>query len=170
MTSISPWVVTLDALSPFAVPSPPRDIPVAPYLKDPAPNGTYAVELHAEIIADGASTQICTARLEWMYWSFRHIFAHQCIGGCGVSSGDIIATGTASGTTPGSLGCLLETSIGGKKPFNLMGGSKRTYLEDGDSVRITGFAGTRGDGVGFGECIGLVLPASILKSEQNRSL
>jgi fumarylacetoacetase len=170
MTSISPWVVTLDALSPFAVPSPPRDKPIAPYLKDPDPSGTYAVELRAEIIADGTSTQICTARLEWMYWSFRHIFAHQCIGGCGVSSGDIIATGTASGTTSDSLGCLLEMSRGGKKHFNLKGGSKRTYLQDGDSVRITGFAGTEGDGVGFGECIGLVLPAPILKGEQNESL
>src|SRR2546421_12933077 len=84
------------------------------------------------------------------------------IGGCGVSSGDIIATGTASGTTPDSLGCLLEMSIGGKKHFNLEGGSKRTYLEDGDSVRITGFAGTEGDGVGFGECIGMVVSVPVL--------
>lgn len=93
MTSISPWVVTLDALAPFAVPSPPRDGPVAPYLHDPAPNGTYDVELQAEVIVDGRPTRICTAKLQWMYWSFRSIFAHQCIGGCGVASGDIVATG-----------------------------------------------------------------------------
>ena len=160
MTSISPWLITLDALSPFAAPSPPRDSAVAPYPKDPTSNGTYAVELHAEVIADGTSTRICTARLDWMYWSFRHILAHQCIGGCGVSSRDIIATGTASGTTPNSLGCLLEMTMGGKKAFELKGGSKRTWLEDGDSVSITGFAGTEGDGVGFRECIGTVVPAS----------
>jgi fumarylacetoacetase len=170
MTSISPWVITLDALSPFAALSPPRDSPVAPYLKDPASNGTYAVELRAEVIVDGTSTRICTAKLEWMYWSFRHIFAHQCIGGCGVSSGDIIATGTASGTTPDSLGCLLEMTMAGKKPFQLQGGSKRAFLEDGDSVRITGFAGTEGDGVGFGDCIGQIVPAPALKAHQNGSL
>jgi fumarylacetoacetase len=168
MTSISPWVVTVDALSPFTVPSPPRDSPVAPYLNDPAPNGTYAVELHAEVIVDGMTTRICTARLEWMYWSFRHIFAHQCIGGCGVAGGDIIATGTASGTKPDSLGCLLEMSMGGKKSFEQKGGLKRAYLEDSDSVRITGFAGVEGDGVGFGECIGKIVAGPVLKDQQNR--
>jgi fumarylacetoacetase len=153
----------LDALRPFAAPSPPRDGPVAPYLKDPSSMGTYTVELRAEVIVDGTSTRTCTAKLEWMYWSFRHIFAHQCIGGCGVSSGDIIATGTASGTTPDSLGCLLEMTVGGRNAFELNGGLKRTWLEDGDSVRITGFAGTEADGVGFGECIGKVVPARMLK-------
>ena len=89
--------------------------------------------------------------------------AHQCIGGCGVASGDIVATGTASGTTPGSLGCLLEMTMGGKRAFELQGGeggkktaTTRTWLEDGDEVRISGVAG---DGVGFGECVGRVVPA-----------
>ena len=85
------------------------------------------------------------------------------IGGCGVSSGGIIATGTASGTTPDSLGCLLEMTMGGRKAFELNGGLKRTWLEDGDSVRITGFAGTEADGVGVGECIGKVVAAHMLK-------
>lgn len=170
MTSISPWVITLDALSPFAVPSPPRDGPVAPYLEDPAANGTYAVELRAELTVDGTATRICTTKLEWMYWSFRSIFAHQCIGGCGVSSGDILATGTASGTTPDSLGCLLEMTMGGKKPFSLQRGAKRAFLEDGDSVRITGFAGTEEGGIGFGECIDMIVPAPVLKHQMNGSL
>ena len=81
MTSISPWVVTLDALTPFAVPSPPRDWAVAPYLHDPAPNGTYDVKLQADVIVDGKVTRICTAKLQRMYWSLRSILAHQCIGG-----------------------------------------------------------------------------------------
>lgn len=162
MTSISPWVVTFDALAPFAVPSQPLGDPVAPYLRDPAADGTYDVELQADVVVDGQPTRICTAKLQWMYWSFRAMFAHQCIGGCGVASGDIVATGAASGTTPDTLGCLLEKTMGGKRPFLLDGGATRTYLEDGDSVRIIGFAGAEGDGVGFGECVGMIVPAAAL--------
>lgn len=155
----------------FAVPSPPRESPVAPYLKDPTANGTYAVELHVEVIVGETRTRICTARLDWMYWSFRSIFAHQCIGACGVSSGDIIATGRASGSTPDSLGCLLEMTMGGKKLFRLLDGSTRAFLQDGDSVRITGFAGAEGDGAGFGDWVGNVVPAPVLEGErQNGSL
>ena len=159
MTSISPWVVTLDALEAFAVPLPPRDIQVAPYLDDRNPNGTYAVHLRAEILTETASTTVCTAKSEWMYWSFRHILAHQSIGGCGLHTGDIVATGTVSGTTPDSLGCLLEMTRDGKQPFKLQDGSTRRFLDDGDGVRISGFAGTEDDGVGFGECFGEVVPA-----------
>ena len=158
-TCISPWVVTLDALEPFAAPSPPHDLEPAPYLKDPNPNGTYSIELQADILHAGTSTRVCTSRLEWAYWSFRSIIAHQAIGACGMQSGDIAATGTVSGTTSDSLGCLLEMTMDGKKTFQLQSGSTRSYLEDGDQVRISGFAGPSGSGVGFGECVGKVLPA-----------
>ena len=164
MTSISPWVVTLDALEPFATPSPPRDTEPASYLKDPNPNGTYSVELQAEILVDGTSTTVCTTRLDGNYWSFRSIVAHQAIGGCGLQSGDIVATGTVSGKTSDSLGCLLEMTMDGKKPFNLKSGSARSYLEDGDEMRISGFAGSGDAGVGFGDCVGKVLPALVLKA------
>ena len=159
ITSISPWVVTLDALEPFATASPLHDRDPASYLKDPNPNGTYSVELQAEFLHAEASTRVCTSRLDWMYWSFRSIIAHQAIGGCGLQSGDIVATGTASGTTPDSLGCLLEMTMNGKKTFQLQDGSTRSYLEDGDQVRISGFAGSESSGVGFGECVGNILPA-----------
>ena len=162
ITSISPWVVTLDALEPFAVPAPRHNTDPAPYLKDPNPNGSYSVELRAEILADGTSTPVCASRLDWMYWSFRSIVAHQAIGGCGLQSGDIVATGTASGTSSDSLGCLLELTMDGKKPFHLKSGSVRSYLEDGDVVRISGFAGSADSGVGFGECVGKVSPALVL--------
>ena len=79
-----------------------------------------------------------------------------------MQSGDIVATGTASGTSSDSLGCLLELTMDGKKPFHLKNGSVRSYLEDGDVVRIAGFAGSADSGVGFGECVGQVSPALAL--------
>ena len=163
MTSISPWVVTLDALKPFAVPSIPRNVPEANYLKDSNAKGTYDVELHVDMYSTGPPTRTCTVKLESMYWSFRHIFAHQTIVGSGLESGDILATGTASGMTPDSLGCLLETTMGGKNDLELLEGSKRTYLEDGDTVILSGFAGSEEDGVGFGQCVGKVVAATILR-------
>lgn len=167
-TSISPWVVTLDALEPFAIPATVHDSPIAPYLEDPNPNGTYSLELTAEILSGGLATQICMAKLEWAQWSFRHILAHQAIGGCGLSSGDIIATGTLSGKTPDNLGCLLEMTMNGEKSFKLKDGSSRTFLEDEDGIRITGFAGTRNDGVGFGECVGTIKPTPALRPRLNK--
>jgi fumarylacetoacetase len=161
-TSISPWVVTLDALAPFAIPAAVHNSPIAPYLEDPNQNGTYSLELTAEVLSGGLATQVCMTKLEWAQWSFRHIFAHQAIGGCGLGSGDIIATGTLSGKTPQALGCLLEMTMNGKKPFKLKDGSIRTFLEDGDGIRLTAFAGTPNDGVGFGECVGIINPALTL--------
>ena len=162
-TSISPWVVTLDALEPFATTSPPHDTDPAPYLRDPNPKGTYSITLQADILADNTLTRVCSSRLEWMYWSFRSIVAHQAIGACGLNSGDIVATGTASGTSSDSLGCLLEMTMDGKNSFQLQSGSTRSYLEDGDEVRISGFAGSEDSGVGFGDCTGKVLPAIVLE-------
>ena len=163
MTSISPWIVTLDALKPFAIPSIPRSVSEAMYLKDSNVEGTYDVELHVDMHSTGPPTRTCTVKLKSMYWSFRHIFAHQAIGGCGLESGDILATGTVSGTTPDSLGSLLETNMGGKKDLELLEGSKRTFLEDGDTVTLSGFAGSEEDGVGFGQCVGKVAAATILR-------
>ncbi|KAK0127673.1 hypothetical protein ONS96_007192 [Cadophora gregata f. sp. sojae] len=155
-TSISPWVVTLDALEAFQCPAPARELKVAPYLADSKIDNTYSIELKAELVADGQATTICESQLRTMYWSFRDLLAHQTSNGCNLNTGDILATGTISGETDTSHGCLLELTKGGEKDFDVAGGLKRKFLEDGDSIRISASCG---NGVGFGECVGKVLPA-----------
>lgn len=164
-TSMSPWIVTLDALSQFETAPPPRDFPVAPYLDDPKQKSTYAVQLQVEIVADGQSTITGRSRLDSMYWTFRHLVAHQTIGGCNLNTGDILASGTVSGSDADSYGCLMEKSKGGKVPFILADGSERRYLNDGDTVRMTGW-GVGAAGVGFGECMGTIMPAQAFRNNQ----
>ncbi|KAH9218658.1 fumarylacetoacetate hydrolase family protein [Leptodontidium sp. 2 PMI_412] len=155
-TSISPWVITLDALEIFQSPAPERELKVAPYLADTKTDNTYSIQLKAELIVDDYATTICKSQLKTMYWSFRDLLAHQTSNGCNLNTGDLLATGTISGETHDSHGCLLELTKGGEQSFNIADGSRRKFLEDGDSIRISAICG---EGVGFGECIGKVLPA-----------
>jgi fumarylacetoacetase len=152
-TSMSPWIITLDALAPFETTLPPRDIPVTSYLKDSKPKATYDIHLQADLVADGLSTTVCKSELKWMYWSLRDLVAQQTVNGCNLNTGDVLATGTISGSTEDSHGCLLELTKGGGKPFILNNGEERMFLKDGDSIRLTA---TAGDGVGFGECFGAI--------------
>ncbi|KAI1438528.1 fumarylacetoacetase [Xylaria sp. CBS 124048] len=152
-TSISPWVVTLEALEPFKVPPPHREQPVPGFLQDQKEKSSYNITLEAEILSEGVTTKICKANVSWMYWTFRDLVAQQTVNGCNVNTGDVLATGTVSGKGDDEHGCLLELTRGGKVEFTLADGQKRTYLRDGDTLRITGYAG---QGVGFGDCTGLV--------------
>ncbi len=164
-TSISPWVITLDALQPFEAPAPPRETTSGPtstasYLRDPKPHPTYAINLQAELVINDTPTTICKSELGSMYWTFRDLVAHQTSNGCCINTGDLLGTGTISGSEDEAHGCLLELTRGGETAFAVDGGigvSKRMYLEDGDMMRISGWAG---DGVGFGDCTGVVLPAN----------
>ncbi|KAF6845343.1 X-Pro dipeptidyl-peptidase C-terminal non-catalytic domain-containing protein [Colletotrichum musicola] len=152
-TTISPWVITLEALEPFATQPPPKDAPVQPYLLDKKEKSSYSIALQAEVLADGQATTVCNAQLSWMHWTFRDLVAQQTINGCNIDTGDVLATGTVSGGGDDEHGCLLETTKGGKVGWKLSNGQDRTYLQDGDGVRISGYAG---GGVGFGECVGFV--------------
>lgn len=158
---MSPWIVTLDALEPFATSPPQREFDrVAPYLSDPH-RRNYEIDLQAEIIANGKNTVICRSNYKTMWWTFREMLAHQTVGGCPLRAGDIIACGTCSGPGDDEHACLTEMTFGGTKEFGLSDGSKRKYLLDNDVVRLTAVA--RKDGVpsvGFGECTGEVLPAT----------
>lgn len=159
-TSISPWIITLDALEPFRIQGSKTQDPVAAYLSSPG-QGTYSIDLTVEIASQYTTTVTCRSNLgESLYWNFRQMLAHQTIGGCNLATGDLLASGTVSGAREDARGCLLEATWGGKKPIELMDGTTRTYLEDGDAVRLTGVAG---EGVGFGECIGLLKPARALQ-------
>lgn len=162
-TSMSPWIVTYDALEPFRVSAQARQQPVAPYLDDPK-STAVALELQVEVQAqgeggnvDGSSSITCRSRSEWMYWTLEQCLAHQSSAGCGLRPGDLLATGTISGSGDGEHGCLLEEMRQGTVP-------KRGYLQDGEVVRMTAFAGK---GVGFGACVGQLLPALDVRQWQN---
>ncbi|KAK6080152.1 X-Pro dipeptidyl-peptidase C-terminal non-catalytic domain-containing protein [Seiridium cupressi] len=155
-TSMSPWVVTLDALEPFATAAPTKELPVAAFLHEKKEKASYNIQLEAELIRDNQSTKLCTSNVSWMYWTFRDLVVQKTVNGCNLNTGDILATGTVSGAGDDEHGCLLEMTKGGKVEFALADGTKRSYLQDGDGVRMTAYCG---DGVGFGECTGLITPA-----------
>ena len=157
-TTVSPWVVTTDALETFRTKPPPRQKAVTSYLDDPVESSSYLMQLRAEIVHNSTSTTVCESQLEWLYWNFRHLVAHQTINGCAIQSGDILATGTVSGPEPGTFGCLLEATKGGKQAVKMSDGSERRALMDGDGVRLSGWSGKLGSDecVGFGECFGII--------------
>jgi fumarylacetoacetase len=155
-TTISPWIVLADALSPFLVPVAPRRVPSAPHFTAEGDKAHYAVTLTADIAAKAQSKTACQSQMDWIYWTVRDMIAHQTCNGCAVRAGDLLATGTISGEARGTNGCLLEITRGGKDEFEMADGTKRVYLQDGDEVALRGWAGELGSEgcVGFGECVG----------------
>lgn len=158
-TTISPWIVTLDALEPFSCDAPTQNPPPLPYL-DEKTSRNYDISLQVLIKPAGQEDSIVVTRSNFkhLYWTLTQQLAHHTINGCNLRPGDLLGTGTISGPEPDSLGCLLELTWNGQKSLSL-GETKRTFLEDGDEVVFTGFC--KGDGyqVGFGTCSGKVLPS-----------
>ena len=156
-SSVSPWVVTLDALEPFRVSGPIQDPEVLPYLACEG-DGHYDVNLAVDIITpDGHQKRVCDSNLKHMYWNMRQQLAHQTVGGCNVRVGDMLASGTISGPEPGSFGSMLEISWRGTKPVPMPDGSERKFILDGDTVRMTGSAEKAGAArIGFGEVVGRI--------------
>jgi fumarylacetoacetase len=155
-TSVSPWVVPLEALEPFRVAGPVQEPPVLPYLQTTAP-GHF--DLTLDVLLSGAEfpeTRVSRSNAKFLYWNFAQMLAHHTIGGCPLRVGDLLGSGTISGPSPASLGCLLELTQGGKTPLQL-GSAERRYLLDGDTVTLRGFAGEGDRRVGFGEVRGAVL-------------
>jgi fumarylacetoacetase len=153
-TTISPWVVTLDALAPFLVQPPEQEPPVAAYLRATRP---WGLDLDLSIELDGAI--VSRASFADMYWTFAQQVAHTTGNGATLRTGDLLGSGTVSGPEPGSYGSLIELTWGGRDPLVVGDGSTRTFLRDGDEVVLRGHAGTGGDRVGFGECRGTIAPA-----------
>ena len=159
MTSISPWIVTFEALEPFRTPLPAQDPVPFPYLQDPS-LFSYDIALKTYLEVPGAEpVLISTSNLTHLYWSITQQLVHHTVTGCNMRPGDLLGTGTISGPTEDSVGCLLEMSLSGKKPLQLPGGVQRTFLEDGDVLRIVGEC--RGNGFTIGMDLGKaqVLPA-----------
>jgi fumarylacetoacetase len=158
-TSISPWIVMKAALEPFRVSTPPREVPLLPYLYEPKPM-LYNIDLEVSITPDGGNETILSrTNYREMYYSAAQQLAHHTTSGCAMNTGDLVGSGTISGPTKDSRGSLLELSWGGKEPVKLSDGSERRFIEDHDTLTLRGQA--RGDGyiVGFGECSGQLLPA-----------
>jgi fumarylacetoacetase len=158
-TSISPWVVTMDALEPFRVDAPVQDPPPLPYLATSGPQA-YDIHLEAAIAPAGhPATTICRSNFRTMYWSIAQQLAHHTVSGCNTRVGDLMGSGTISGSAPDSYGSLLELTRNGTRPLTLDAGSVRRFLEDDDEVILTGYAQARDYRVGFGEVRGRVVAA-----------
>lgn len=159
-TSISPWVVPLAALAPFRVPGPPQDPEPLPYLRH---RGNTAFDLRLEVwLRPGeAASERCVSRgnARGLYWSLAQQIAHHTVSGCNLQVGDLLASGTISGPAPGSEGSLLELTRNGTQPLQLGDGLTRSFLLDGDVVRITGWAQGEGYRIGFGDVTGRIDPA-----------
>ncbi|WP_394791283.1 fumarylacetoacetase [Rhodoferax sp.] len=169
-SSLSPWVVTLEALAPFRAPfnRPEGDPSALNYLLSPENTAQGAINIELEVWLQTAQMQatghagdkLSQSNYRDAYWTMAQLVAHHTVNGCNLRAGDLFGTGTLSGPQPEQGGSLMELSAGGKKPFTLSSGETRTYLEDGDTVILRGYCVREGfRRIGFGECRGTVLPA-----------
>ena len=165
-TTISPWVVTLEALEPFRVPAFARanaDPAPLPYLHSAEDQARGGIDIKLEVwLAPRRATsmRISNGNFRDIYWTIAQMLAHHTSNGCNLRPGDLFGSGTVSGPTRDSRGCLLELTRRGAEPFRLPNGEERTYLEDGDEVILRGYCEREGyPRIGFGECRGIVTPA-----------
>jgi fumarylacetoacetase len=159
-TTISPWIVTLDALEPFRTATPAQDPPPLDYLRH-AGDHAFDIELQVTLRPEGAHRASTLSRTNFrlMYWSMAQQLAHHTVSGCNTRVGDLMGSGTISGATRESCGSLLESTWNGERPLQLDGGGERAFLQDGDEIVITGWCQGAGYRVGFGECAGQILAA-----------
>ncbi|KAL5046937.1 Fumarylacetoacetase [Aspergillus fruticulosus] len=159
-TTITPWVVLIDALEPFRTIGlePGNRESLLPYLREKRADTAYDIALEVEITnAGGKPTVISHSNAKNLLYSFPQMLAHHTITGCNLNTGDLLGSGTISGKENQTEGSFLEQT-NGKNPIKLADGSERLFLEDGDTVILRGMAGTEGNYVGFGDCVGTILP------------
>ncbi|XP_057960727.1 fumarylacetoacetase isoform X2 [Malania oleifera] len=158
-TTISPWIVTLDALEPFSCDAPKQDPHPLPYLAEKV-SRNYDISLEVQIKPAGEehSSVITRSNFKHLYWTLTQQLAHHTVNGCNLRPGDLLGTGTISGPDPESFGCLLELTWNGQKPLSLNGASRK-FLEDGDEVIFTGWTKGNGYCVGFSTCSGKIVPS-----------
>ncbi len=170
-TTISPWIVSLQALAPFRVPHiRDRDDPPPPdYLRSASNDASGGIDIHLDVWLETASMQaraeppqrLSSTSFKHSYWTIAQLVAHHTINGCNLRAGDLLGTGTQSGPSAGEAGSLLELSAGGKQPIRVGSSEQRTFLEDGDSVIFRAWCEKPGAArIGFGEARGRVLPAA----------
>lgn len=158
-SSISPWIITLDALEQFKVAGPEQDPEVLPYLKY---EGMKNFDINLEVSIKPENTEamiVSRSNFKYMYWNICQQLAHHTVNGCNIEVGDMYASGTISGPTPDSYGSMLELAWKGTKPISMPDGSSRGFINDGDTVIMKGFAEKDGARIGFGAVSSKVLPA-----------
>jgi len=156
-SSISPWVVTLEALEPFRMDGPVQDPKVLQYLEF---EGKKNYDIHLEVWIqpeNGAATRVSLSNFKYMYWNMCQQLAHHTVNGCNVRVGDLMASGTISGPTPDSYGSMLEIAWKGTKPIQLSDGTERKFIQNGDTVILKGWCEKEGIRVGFGEVSGKIV-------------
>lgn len=169
-TTISPWIVTLEALTPYRIAfmRPADDPQPLPYLDAPANRAQGAMDVQLEVLLQTQAmreqgqpaARLTRTSYRHAYWTVAQMVAHHTVNGCNLQPGDLLGTGTLSGPTLDQAGALIELTVGGKQPLTLPNGQTRTYLEDGDAVLLRGWCEKPGVArIGFGECVGTVLPA-----------
>jgi len=159
-TTISPWVVTVDALQPFALENTKQDPEPLPYLKH---DDKFRFDVHLEVAIKAEDAKepgvVCRSNLKHMYWTPKQQLAHHSVSGCNMQPGDLLGSGTISGPEKGAFGSMLELSWKGTREVDIGNGNVRKFIKDGDNVIMHGYAQGEGYRVGFGECSGIVLPA-----------
>jgi len=157
-SSISPWIVTLDALEPFRTKSPEPEKKLLPYLQS---KGKKSFDINLEVAIqpeDKEETTISKSNFKYMYWNMSQQLAHHTVNGCPINSGDMMGSGTISGPTPDSYGSMLELSWRGEKPVKLNDGSERKFIQDNDTVIMRGYCEGKDRRIGFGEVSTKLLP------------
>jgi fumarylacetoacetase len=157
-SSISPWIVTMDALEPFRCDSIVQEPAVLPYLQYTGQKN-FDINLEVGLTPEGdEETTISESNFKYMYWNMAQQLTHHTVNGCNINVGDMMASGTISGRDQHSYGSMIEISQGGKVPMKLKGGKERTFLEDGDTITMRAYCEKEGMRVGFGECVGKIIP------------
>jgi fumarylacetoacetase len=158
-STMSPWIVTMDALEPFRVSGPVQDPPVLPYLAYEGEKN-YDIKLAVKIQPAGSEPKVVSeSNFKYMYWNMSQQLAHHTVNGCNINVGDMYASGTISGKTPESYGSMLEISWQGTRSVQMADGTERKFIADGDTVILEGWCEKDGVRVGFGEAVGKILPA-----------
>lgn len=162
-SSISPWIVTMDALEPFRCKGPIQEPMPLPYLQQ---KGKHAFDINLEVYIEPenvAPTLVSKSNFKYMYWSMSQQLAHHTSNGCRVNSGDMMGSGTISGPTPDSFGSMLELTWGGKNPIKMADGTERKFINDNDTVTMKGFCQNSMVRIGFGEVSSKLLPPFVRK-------
>jgi fumarylacetoacetase len=158
-STISPWIVTLEALEPFKTDGPVQEPEVLPYLKY-AGSRNYEINLEVAIqTPNGVNKTVSRSNFKYMYWNMSQQLAHHTVNGCNICVGDMYASGTISGSAVDSYGSMLEITWGGKKPVQMPDGTERKFINDHDTVVMKGYAENNSIRIGFGECSGKILPS-----------
>ncbi|MDP1800587.1 MAG: fumarylacetoacetase [Bacteroidota bacterium] len=158
-STVSPWIVTLEALEPFRTKGYVQEPKVLPYLEY---KGDRNIDIKLDVFLkpqNGEENKICSSNYKYMYWTMEQQLAHHTVNGCNVNVGDMMASGTISGPEPSEFGSMMELTWRGTKPITLKDGTERKFVNDNDTIIIRGYCENEGKRVGFGECVATLLPA-----------